>query len=413
VLFGRYINSLSFKPTRIAGVEIFYNNDDTVVIAYVIIFRKNKKIGIEGQSYTANSLDELFAALPKDIPVCISVSGKGILNKKLSSNTDAANTASILHQIIPNATIENFYIQANECEGSTLFSIARKDNIHDLINSFNNQKHQVVDLTFGPFVANMLPLLDVKVPVLKSSNFSIEYRSDRVFEITKIEKDSELLADINIQGEIIQGSAIIPYLAATKYLAGFNSSLDRFSDILIVLNSKVEVFYQQIFKKLAVVISVFFLVALLINFVFFSSISNKNEQLSYKYALNKQMLNRLDTLTSELTRKEKFLSDNNIKTNVLLSYYADRIAYILPKQITLTKLNVQPAQNDVEKEEVLVIKKNTIYISGTLDNAITLNNSLAKLKKESWVKKIDINNYKYDDKMRFGEFDIVLYCVDN
>src|SRR3546814_20230528 len=62
----------------------------------------------------------------RDVPVAISINGKGIIHRMLPEDGVDENG---LKTVLPNAKAEDFYVQQTEWEGAKWLSVARRDEV--------------------------------------------------------------------------------------------------------------------------------------------------------------------------------------------------------------------------------------------------------------------------------------------
>src|SRR5690606_33707471 len=91
------------------GVELIYNAKDSYTL--IAIELTSSKNGIEiSKRFTDITFEELVKENAKNLPLYISIGGKGIIHKKVKTN-EHTKDQELLNQVLPNASLKDFYIQ--------------------------------------------------------------------------------------------------------------------------------------------------------------------------------------------------------------------------------------------------------------------------------------------------------------
>src|SRR5437868_7716201 len=111
-MIGKLFSEKNLRSNIVAGVECIYEAPDIVRFKYILLKKEKTKV-LTVSSGEANSMNELFKAIPPSIPLCLAVSGRILIYRKITTSEGEDNNA-VLHKILPNANINDFYIQRNE-----------------------------------------------------------------------------------------------------------------------------------------------------------------------------------------------------------------------------------------------------------------------------------------------------------
>ena len=150
-----------------------------------------------------------------------------------------------------------------------------------------------------------------------------------------------------------------------------------------------------IFKQLKLSVLCITFILLLVN----TFIRNNLEQ---KYNLQRGVLNQLQQTqiqhekiqNNKKSSVDKFIIESNIRYAVI----ADKIASILPDEISLTRLHIAPLDRGVKKEKIPQYLLNTIFIEGNPKDNDIIGIFLDNLKRLKFIKEVHLDNVKHDNR---------------
>jgi len=269
------------------------------------------------------------------------------------------------------------------------------------MDSFEALRHNIIDLSLGPF--NMV-VVDQLIPaannVFLSQQDLISINEGIIIDITK--KPTEKTINYQLAEQTINSLEILPYANAIMYFSALHTESQHLTDA--VQKNKEELKYKLIIKQFGKVVLGFLFTLLLINYLLFDHQDKKNKELNEQFRRNEFMISKISELSSGMQQKEQFIAQNDILQKSNLYYYADRIAYLLPASITLTRLQINSLQQKIKRNKVIAYTKNTISIEGYTRQSIQVNNWIDILKQEEWVKKVSILNYQKEQGKQTGNF---------
>lgn len=389
------------QPTKVAGVEVILQSNASMIFQLVILEKKRDEIIIEKDKIDFNDFEELVNHLNAAIPIHLSINGKGILHKPLEDIYQ--NEHQLLQAVLPNAILENFVLQKTTRKNGIIASIIRKDTLEKIIQHFQDSKLWVTQVSLGAFdVSFLLPFLSDKA-VINTSTHIIHFNPQE--QITSFSKN-EFIEDlfIKIGDDHLNHKSLVAYAVAFKTLVQVSSEIHS----PLIENNQEEFLHHQIFKKMGVGVLATFFIILILNTFFYYQLKDKNQALSSQLFMQQGQLIQLDSLKEKLTRQEKFFNATNLHQNSKVSFYADRIAASVPKDIQFSKLEVFPTvktQNGFDEEQLQEFKRNEILIKGFCKSSLTYNQWLKALKKMDWVKEVNHLDYK-DVDSRLAEFEV-------
>jgi len=399
----KIINMNLFKGKSAAGVQVNILPDNKLAVNIVILKRKKTRLETENKYSSLSSFDEVTGNIPKSIPVCLNIDGKGVIHKKIETNKDDTDR-TILDQALPNAAQEEIFMQKTETpDGACYISVVRKEIINNVLGEFRAAGRHVVSLTLGVFPVNgILGILNSKENTIQTSGYITEIRDTKINEIRK-EQENSREQTFRIGNEELQTDMLVPFAAAFEYF--FNPlTISEQPDIIRPLSENYV--YKKIFVTAGWSVLVFFFILLLTNFLLFDKYNRQYNDLSYRISQNKDLLSRLDTLKKEMEQKEEFITKGGLLRSSRNSFYADRIAYMLPQDIMLTEMDICPLKKKITESKEPEFMKNVIHVSGITKKSTLLDEWIKEVGKEQWVDDINILNYTQESDKRTGEFEV-------
>ena len=121
---------------------------------------------------------------------------------------------------------------------------------------------------------------------------------------------------------------------------------------------------------------------------------NKNKSIAESSLFSTQQDQKFKLLEKEVRQKERFLEQSGWTGQSRTSFYADRIAGLLPVDVLLTSMQIYPARNNPSAESGnILFKKDTIIVNGICDDPVELNQFMTSLKMLPDFTEVSIKNY--------------------
>jgi hypothetical protein len=394
------------KSNKVLGVHCFVQQDGSMLFNYVLIARSKGKIEIDSYKFLEGGLDQLAGEVSMAVPVYVSIDGKGVLTKKVTIDPIKLP----IHQVIPNATEDDFLVQQSKGSNNHVFvSIARKDVIDELLANFTQHKFQVIGLTIGPFKAvELIPVFEQLPAELTVGNnlISFDKKNGEIIDFKKCE-DSAPRKEYILDEKTLSADDLLPlYNALTYYLAD-----DEGLKYAAVLEQYDEYASKRLFAFAGWGALLFIFLVLVINMLFFTSFSEEKQKLETRVVGDKELLGNLKKLNEELAWKENFLGQAGILNNNRMSYYADRIAASIPDAITLEKMDVHPVASKVKKEKEIQVVPDKITMDGFAGKSEALNDWIKDMKSFSWIEDVSVVNYFKEENSATGMFTIEIKFI--
>ncbi|MBP2832828.1 PilN domain-containing protein [Aquimarina sp. U1-2] len=381
------ISSTFFQEKKYAVIGIILGDIPTYNV--LIIDKKSEDIAIN-TFFSTQDFEVIKAKVNTSLPVLINFFGKGVINKKVSSQ------GNYLKEVLFNASVDDFYIYELTQLDQKFISIARKAVIQPYFDNFKADRYLIVDYSIGPFVGAILQNL-VSEPTITSYDYELVFEQESVVDYTKDEKNNVTYTMGEEQIDTIQVplfSTLIQYLYPSD-------NLEYTKDFLG--HSKQEHSLKKIVNTVGIFLGIFFLSTLLISYFLLTYYNDKYVAYeSQLYNLN-DTYSQVKKLEEEKQNKTKIINESGILNQNFLSFYMYRMASSVPNKVSLDIVRVNPTLKKVKNFEKIEFETNAIIILGSADSSTSINNWVKQLKKEDWVAKIEILDFS-TSRERKNEF---------
>lgn len=396
--------NLSFvKGNRIACIEVILLTETNWEYNIVVLKKNKTKLEFEAVKTSIDSFDEIKKTLSVKIPVCLVIYGKVIMLKKVSVKEDKEE--SILQKILPDATLNDFYFQELYTNNENKFvSVARKNLIEKILDTFSENKFHIVDITFGPFsIEHIFPLFDNVPDEILLEHYKLKIENSIIKDCKHIEHNKDEIK-YQVGDEALSNKALVSFAGGFQYL--FVNSGKTSTNIPAVIQSSKEYTNSRIFMVAGWGVLILTFSILLINFLLFDNYNKKSRELYSKVGQYESLLNKHDALEKELEIKKQLLEKTGLLQSSKMSFYADRLASTLPSEIKLTELNINPLKKKQQNKKELIFRKGIIHIAGTSKKSTVLNDWIKTIKQNDWAVDVTILGYKKDLANMPGKFTI-------
>lgn len=389
------------------GVEIAMEMDGTVTCTMCTLTLEKNSLTIGEKKDCKGSLDEVLATIPVSTPIAFSLTGKGILTKKIEAIGEL--NAQQLSEVFPNFKSESFYVQQFSGDENVFISIIRKEQIDDLLEAFKFTKHKVLSLTLGPFaVSQVLSQINTYGQELCFSGHRINYTEDFKWRDYKSSPGAMAEFPIKVEQEKLSEEYLIAY--ATAFQLILYPRLITIELPVSEISDRLEDFTQkQQFRFRLVAILGFFFVLLLANFIVFSTYRAENESLNRRVNLQSSSAENLQMLEKKTAQQQERLTVLGWYLGLPYGWLADQVSSDMPAAIELTELSVSPvkqAEGNAERKEIYQSGK--IIIKGLTGDPIAVNEWIYKLKGREWVQQIQMQRFSPAEEEGIQEFEMSL-----
>ena len=395
------LNKNILKCNKVQGLHCNFCSEGDLIFYYVLISRKKGAVEIEKFFAIQGSFIDLSLVLMHNVPIMLSIDGKGVLSKKIKYN----DSKSIIQHIIPNADENDFiFDESNGVDNYKFVSLTRKDSVEELLNSFSINNFYVLDLTIGQFkIANLLKIfnhLPSKVKV-DQYNICVDIESYQLIDFDKYDSGNEFENYI-FDDKILTNSFILPFYNALSYYVPDNEKI-KYS---VVEEHSQEFASKQLFKVASWIALLFILCVLICNLFIYNNFALKKQYLESAVLRDKKLLNNLKKLNEDFIWKENFFNQSGILKNTKMYFFADQIGNSLPDDIYLTKMEIYPLINKIKKLKEIEVQPDKISIFGQSIGSQFVDLWVNDLRKLNWVEDVYIGTYTKEENSSTGLFSL-------
>jgi Tfp pilus assembly protein PilN len=307
-----------------------------------------------------------------------------------------------LERVLPNANKNDFITQKTALDKNKyLISVIRKDKLDGILDELIKSKYFVFNISLGPVSAfSIVPLLNPS-PDFLIPHYRLAFSDGK---ITDFRKTTDLVEDkeLTIEDEKININYLVPFLNS---ICHFKNGEVTFMDLPQIKEQKQNFLYKKMFQEGGWAILLFLFMSLLANYFFFNNLRNKNQLLTGQIDNNKELLKIIQQKKNLLKTKEELFSNNSYSSDPLFAYYSDRIAKVVPQEITLNKIDLFPLEKSGSNKGILHFINNNIMVNGITNGSSSLDSWIKSLKSFKWISDVIILNY-YDSNSEPAKFDL-------
>lgn len=392
---------------KAVGVGITVNRDGTLLVNACCVSANANRLDFVTKISGLRSVEELTAHFPPKSLISLNINGRGVLHKQVEKvETLSQNNFS---KIFPNANIEDFYVQ-NFISGDWSFiSVIRRTDGNDIIEQLQQSGFTPVMLSLGPFpVFTVLPQLNL-------------YDAELIFDGHQISRDeagnwikyqyheaARSPFPIKAESEKIDEVLLLAYASAFQLVMS-----QRIEPVKADVETLEEALAETLSKKKlqvygSVVLACTFLL-LLVNFVLFSSLSADNAQLAYRVSSTAKNTSDVKNIQDSIKSKELELQQLGWDGGVSKARLIDQMAACLPPDIRWKQVDINPEDNNESRiQRTLIFKNRQIRVTGLSDKVIPVNEWIARIKTQHWVREVALDNYLFNSEANTGQFTITV-----
>jgi len=369
----RYLYTNIQKSNRALGIHIEYSSaEPTLNIA--LLKRKGSSVSL-ASSWKVPRVSEIDKSI-HNLPSTIVITG----NKVVYKQVDNSSKESMLSEIIPVGKKSEFYYKIYKIdERRSWVAIIRKSILTELLKELKDNKIFVTGIHLGEFcISNILPLL-TSYETVSTRHKCIHFDGERILSVESL---SEPLSSLEylLGEERISSDDILSYSSAIYYYSMFGKNDDE--DFHSILNSYS--YYRKLrlllMNSLAVI-----LIALLVNFMLFTSYRGEYNILHQSAAISKSDLVSLDSLKQKVAYYKALIKKNSLDSKSNHAYICDRLISNMPKGILLKTLSINSASKKIRKSEQIRYDDGIVVIEGECSSPKTLERWIELLSKEEWM----------------------------
>lgn len=388
---------------KVTGLEVTLSDTpDMYDFSLVTIKKSGELIQVSAKEQRQGSVKDILKLLPKSVPVCLTITGKGILTRKVEHDPEA-EAGEIFHKVLPNAALKDFVFQLVKIEdGASLINIARKDTIDHILKTLAENKIFTGAVSVGLTAVNAIAaILSASNETVCCAGHTLKVGPGGICDYS-YQPDTDGSQVYHLDEEEISSGYVIAFSTAMQFLLPDSESVHSNADYNRPF--KAEFRYFQVYYKLIKILTPLVFIILIINFLLFTDYSDKLESITTQLGSFNTTLQNYDSLKVKLKEKEKFIEVNGLERGTKISFYADRLASLLPPGIMLDEMELFPALKKDEKNIKQEYLRNIIRISGITGQSVLINEWVNQIKKAGWVKDVTIVNFYQNNMKNRGEF---------
>lgn len=382
-----------FKNKKLQVLHVNFEENDSISFYAIQFEKENTQLNI-GKKSSYTNIEEVIANLNKKTSLLIHFSGKGIVHKKV------VQTKSSISGLIFNQNFEDFYFFEYIDDNDSFVSFVRKKLIDNVLIELKDAKLFCLDFSIGPFIST---ILTSEVSILYSDDFELLMDQNALVGFKKVATDFK--SQLNTFGDLTLNTQETP-LFATAIHYFFKSSKIKMTESSILLSNKEESMYYKLFSISGSFILIFFLTSLFISYFLLNNYNQEYIELQSKMIYFQDSYYKTGSLKQSILDKEEILYTSGVYNEHYLSFYINEITQLLPTKIILSDITVFPINSTIKKGKKIVVNSQHILIEGKTISSNDFNEWLKILKKEKWIKKIEIIIYKKD---KIDAFKLMLY----
>lgn len=401
-MLGRY-----YHIDKVTGITICKLADSLFRIDVCSIAVQGDQLQFEKKVVGISSFDELAKHLPANTFIALNLTGRGVLTRQME-RLEAVN-ASNFSKVLPNARIDDFYIQNFNSGNTSFISVIRKQDADQWISRLQQLTAKPLLLSLDIFpVEHIIPQLNIYGPDLHFNGYQVS--RNKKDEWTGYAKQ-DLPVDkstCKIENEPIDELLLLPYAAAFSLAMSARIPVVK-AHVPALDKALADELESREFKARGVAVLLALFLLLLINFGVLSWLSTENNELAARAgALSQNTTNRA-VIEDQIHQKELLLEQLGWAPGKSKSLMIDEVAALLPPEITWTSVAVAPInQPNDHSLKYIAFSGGQIRIAGTSAQIIPVNEWMARIKTKSWVKNVQLQHYDLSRELNTGQFTILI-----
>lgn len=396
-----------YRINQAAGISVHILQNGEPHINACSIAVNNNQLSFDKKLTDIPNLDQLDKQLDSKSFIALNLSGKGILQKQIekTERIDQSN----FNKILPNAAIDDFYVQNFISGDNSFISIIRKTEADKWIEQLKTLGFNPLMLSLGPFPAqHVLPQLNAYGQEIIFNGHIILLDKELHWDAYQYQESALAPFPLKIESENINEKLIIPYAAAFQLVLASKVELIR-ADVPSLEGAFATIISNKKFQVKGVAILSVFFILLLINFIVFSWLNTANNQLAEQVSRSRQSTVDIQGVNDQIKQKETLLQNLGWDGGINKSALVDQLASLLPQELTWTEITINPIDISASRvQKSLSFSNRQIRVTGTSDKIIPVNEWIGRIKTKPWVKNIQLDSYAYNNQLNTGQFTVII-----
>jgi len=339
-------------------------------------------------SRTFNDIESLVQNVPKNLPLLLSITGNGIVTKKVNNSTNYRN------KLLFNANAEDFYWYEMHQEEYIYASVIRKSILDEEMRELQKYQIYIVDISIGPLVVSAIKPLLPKINYIQTQNFRVDFIGENIEAVNNsTNMDDELVYDID--SERIDFTNIVPFANLVNYIYP-NSKISAENDFLKI--NREEFKYKKSFNTLGMLALPTFLLLLLASYLLLGYYQEKYIALQVKIEEESIVYDKLKLLETDRSNKEAMLKESGLNNSTFLSFYVSKITSQIPAEISLIELSVFSPVEKIKSDQRIIFDNDSISIEGETTSNDDFADWIKIIKTYHWVENLEIIDFRKEGR---------------
>lgn len=387
-------------PTEIISLEINLEENGLFTICGVHVSSKAKQLVKIAEHTHLKQMEQLASRLPQKIPLVLCFNGKGILLREQQETEAEQHLTSLLPGVNPS----EFYHQSLTAGGKRYTFIARKPIIDEWLTRFTEKGYQVIDIQLGAGnLHNLLPFLPPTMATYTGHSLSFQVQQATLSKVypTPAGATSEEVLTGNLY---FQSSSLIALGNALQTFVHTISSLPPGLPVPALDQNKKNLSFHKYQTAFGWFTLISLLSILIINYIFFDHYFTRNQALASVILLNQEKSMMEQKLKEKIDSDFHYLQTLGWDKNSKHSYFADRVAALVPETIVLTSLNNHPLKEDDNNTHSQTFEQHQLILTGKSDDPSDLNQFVNAIRNIEEVNAVSLKSYLYKRETQNGQF---------
>jgi len=396
-----------YRINEATGISIHLLADGRVAVSACAVAVKDNRLDITARINRAESLAALAEQLPPKQAVALNLHGRGVLHKQLELVTeiDAGNFS----QVLPNANFADFYIQQFISGNQSFVSLIRKLDADKWIEQLKAAGLEPLLLSLGPFPAEpVLPQLNIYDTDLNFDGHAIQRNEQKHWTGYQYRPEATATHPLKLESEAIDERLLLAYANAFQLVLA-NRLKPIKAGVAQLENALQEKLAAQQLKINGMLILSVFFILLLVNFATLTWLNSANNQLSEQVSQTAQSASDVEAINNQVQKKEALLQTLGWDGDISKSKLADQLASLLPEGVSWNDLTFNPvdaAASQLQKQARFTNRR--IRVTGSAPKIVPVNEWVARVKAQHWVKNVQLDSYAYNTELNTGQFTVLI-----
>ncbi len=387
---------------KVIGLNLHFRKDggEELRVAWMEL-KKGKLLVSRSEVVTVENIKNL----PSDIPISISITGRGIITRNF---TNVEEDADFLGRILPGAAPEDFLLQSFPCvNGSRIVSVMRLDVLTNKLEELTQNNDRILAVFLGPaIVGSVFSLLHIDLGNkggLSFLDYEIKFENGSIQGVSPTEKISEsfFVEELNID---------------SSYLPAFASGLEFLFNNYPELNfppkvnsAREEFSWKKKFKLSSLLIYPFLFGALIVNYFLYSGYKESFGRLITEQGYTREIKNRADSARNALLKNKELFDKIGANHHGPTSFFADRLVSDMPAGINLNRLVFFPVKKtELASGQGVSFLKDLVIVNGSCTSNDALNKWIEKMRTREWIENVHLRNFVRETTNQPADFSIEL-----